>query len=334
MVANRAIAIASVVVICGTLATGCGGGSGFNLVKGANVVTETVNGEARVRLDVVLNTKSIRLPSFSVPIVNPKKPGNKSYGTLSLRPNAGGGGIITVDVNLTAATNDKVLDGRLPNGSLIPIGVGGAEVLGFQVRGSGSKVYVALANGIAMIGTAITIKEIDRLGSIVGGANLFPQFSSNKIRGVAGIFTSSTAGQSGIGVFADFGALLKQTKTNGVLMAQMSGLSSYDAAPSMLTQAAQVSRMSVVSKKPSRSKEKKMNRWLYRLNKDHKRKRGRARLTLAKKPSVQSFSRSVWGGSSRYLGRYSRYRSYGSRYGYSRRHHSHRSRYGYYSRYR
>lgn len=263
----------------------CGDQAANSIVSGATVVTETQDGNAQVRLDLMLNTRNIRLPAFSLPILDPNQISGAALGTVSLRPSfSGGGGMLSVSVNLTRALNERPFNDRLPNGNPLPISVNGAEILGFDIKDSPSKVYVALAPGVAMLGVAITLKELDSLGRSVGGANLFPSFQSGEIRGVAGIYTSSFSNQSGIGIFTDFGKLLEKENQSGVLLAKVSHLSAVDLATTQLAQAA--SKPSVIRfsrRSLARSSERKMTRWLYQMDRKHERS-GRERLTLAENP--------------------------------------------------
>ncbi len=262
MFRNRVSVALVTLVVCSAWISGCGK-KGFSIVRNANVVASTVNSEAHVRLDADLDTKSIVLFAIELPIMNASHPG-KQYGTVALRPNAGGGGQLSVDVNLTQAINDRVVgDARLPNGNLIPIGTGSAEVFSFDVGSSKSKVYLAVAPGVAVIGSALAIKELEGLGQAIGGVDLFPQFTMGKVRGVAGVFTGTGAGQSGLGVFADFGDVLKGNTTPQVLaFARMPS-----AEASALTRVTEVpNQVKVRAVKPSKSKEDKINAYLMKLN--------------------------------------------------------------------
>lgn len=184
------------------LTTGCGS-DGNRLVKDVTGGAFTRDGDAYGNLEITLGTGALRLPSVELPVINRRT--GQQMGTLALVNGLDGDPRLRVELNISEAANLDSADARLPNGSQIPVsGLGDAEVVGFAVGNSGARVYLALDDKVAMLGAALPIRALDRVGEEVPlPLNLFPQFEKNGIRGTAGIFTSPNAGQSGVAVFAD-----------------------------------------------------------------------------------------------------------------------------------
>jgi len=203
-----------IVALTGALAlasTGCG--------KLSNIVTDVRyqaysdgQGNPMTKVEFDLNTGSLLLPAMSVPIVNPHDP-SQVYGTITMSDILGGGTALIVDANIEAITHTNLpADGcLLPNGHNIPVVLpaGMPCPIGIPLGSGGSRLYLAFSDTVALVGTAIVIREFDAVGSAIIGADIFPGFTlSNGIRGVAGLFTSRNPGQSGVGVFADINAVI------------------------------------------------------------------------------------------------------------------------------
>lgn len=205
----------SSLVLFGTLAmSGCGkGGAGSSLVQNVSVKTYDINNEAYVEMAAILNTGNIQLPAIQFPVMHPKK--NEVLGTLALKPALPSGTELNLAVNLNKAVGlDAGNGGTLPNGTGIPVSVGGAGVIGLPIGNSGSKIYLALSQNVAVMGAAVVISEFDRIGSKIGGVNLFPTFNFGKgIQGVAGIFAGAQPGSSGIAVFVDASSVIPKAPT-------------------------------------------------------------------------------------------------------------------------
>lgn len=196
--------------------TGCGSESGsFSFVNAVHIQTYQQEGDAWGTITMGLDTGAIQLPAASIPIRNPKTA--DSYGVLEIHPSLGGGGELAIHVNIDGvARTDSDLRPLLPNGSRLPMGgVLDSEIVVLQA--DRALVYFAFSPNVALVGAAIPIREFDRLGNSIGGANLFPGFSlPGGVRGVAGIFTGSVSGQSGIALFVDGGSLLPNLPGNSL----------------------------------------------------------------------------------------------------------------------
>ncbi len=200
----------AVLLTLATVGVGCGKGGGSSLVSGARFSTAEEQGDLFGDLKVVLNTGNVMLPAFDVPILNPRNPG-AIYGAVSMRDALPYGTEIGVRVNLSEIAGVEGLDGTtLPNGRPIPVALSqGVQPYSVAIRGN-SRVYFAFSESTALIGTAVVISEMDRVGSYVGPIDLFFPFEAeNGVRGAAGIFSSVQSGQSGVAVFVDASSVMK-----------------------------------------------------------------------------------------------------------------------------
>jgi len=190
---------------------GCGKKGVGGLVSGAQFSTTEENGDLFGNLNVLLSTGGVLLPSFDLPILNPRNPG-AVYGTISMRDALSAGTQLGISVNLSEISGLEGADGSLlPNGRAIPVFLApGVQPISVAVSGR-SRVYFAISEGTAVIGTAIVIPEFDKIASYVGAVDLFFPFQGeNGVRGAAGLFSSPQSGQSGIAVFVDASSVLQQ----------------------------------------------------------------------------------------------------------------------------
>jgi len=202
--------------------TACGQNGSSDLIRGAQFKTSQDAGGLFGELDLTLNTGSLLLPTFELPILNPRKPG-AIYGSISMRDGLSLGTELGLKVNLTEVAKAEALDGsQLPNGKAIPVALGSVKPIGFSVQDR-SRVYLAFGNGMSLVGTAIVIPAFDNISKYVAGLDLFLPFQgTNGIRGVAGIFTSLEPSKSGIAVFVDVSSILNQKPTSAGSLAAAS----------------------------------------------------------------------------------------------------------------
>jgi hypothetical protein len=181
-----------------------------------SLTTSVQNADQFVEMKALLDTGNLNFGA-TVPIYDPKHP-EVTYGSVSLYP-----GLkprtseLTLSVNLTTAARAQGADAKvLPNGAPIPVGgLGNATAIGLMA-GKRSRVYLAFDHDVAVIGTALVIKEFDEVGKYAPGVNIFPSFELGKgIWGTAGIFTSAEKLQSGIGIFVDASSVLNGGNGNG-----------------------------------------------------------------------------------------------------------------------
>ncbi len=191
--------------------TACGKkGSGGGLVTGAQFSTIEENGDLYGKVDVLLNTGTVLLPSFELPILNPKNPG-AIYGSVSMRDALSAGTQLGISFNLTEISGLEGTDGSvLPNGRAIPVFLAdGSKPIAISIQRN-SRAYFAFSEGTAVVGAAVVIPEFDRISSSVGPIDIFFPFQgSNGISGVAGLFSSNQPGQSGLAVFIDASEAVK-----------------------------------------------------------------------------------------------------------------------------
>ena len=222
-------ALSLLVVLLMFTSGGCGKKGVGGLVSGAQFSTTEENGDLFGNLNVLLSTGGVLLPSFDLPILNPKNPG-AIYGTISMRDALSAGTQLGISVNLSEISGLEGADGSLlPNGRAIPVFLGaGVRPLSVAVSGR-SRVYFAFSEGTAVIGTAIVIPEFDKIASYVGAVDLFFPFQGeNGVRGAAGLFSSPQSGQSGIAVFVDASSVLQQVpeKSMNRMLARVASKSS------------------------------------------------------------------------------------------------------------
>jgi hypothetical protein len=196
--------------------TGCGNNFKVSEVK---VATQDMGGDAYASVQANVRTGRMRLPSFELPILDPKNP-QEIYGRLRSQQIAGlQGSQITIALNLSKSIKAPFAEPVLPNGDPLPIGgLEDAAVVALPVAQTRAKIYVALGEGIAVIGTALPIKEFDSFTGYVPGLNLFPVFCFERgICASAGAFVGEREGESGLGLFVDAGAALyRDAREKGV----------------------------------------------------------------------------------------------------------------------
>lgn len=200
----------SVFVLAILFLASCGKTPSLNFVKNVELKTYQKDNQAYGQVKTNLDTGSIQLPGLSLPIVDPRAP-QITYGNLGIVLNLNGSTDIVIDVNLSAVAQLPGGPVSLPNGTALPVGgLNGADVIELPVDRTGAKVYVAFGAGVALVGTAVPIREFNGIGSYVGGANLFTAFQvGGNVRGIAGVFTGRNEGQNGIGFFVDASKLLQ-----------------------------------------------------------------------------------------------------------------------------
>jgi hypothetical protein len=192
----------------------CGPVSATNYVTNVVLSTHDTDGDAWAEANFTINAGNLSFPSVDLPIPDPQLPGT-DYGQLGISPTISGGTQIDVQVNLTAVAKLQGTGAELPNGAQLPIGgLDPTKTLSIPISNTGATLYVSLetgANPVFVIGTALAFSQFDSLGSTIGSADLFLSFAlPDGVRGIAGIFTGSQAGQSGFGVFVDASSLLAQ----------------------------------------------------------------------------------------------------------------------------
>lgn len=255
------VALAAVAFI----ATACGNDNG--IVKNVKLKSYNQEGDAYAEVIATLNIGGAQLPSVELPVFDPRNPA-VTYGKVSLTPGLGNQADVGIAVNLSDVAHVPGGNALLPNGGKLP--VGGIDVTKFvalPLGNTNAQLYVAVDSQLAVIGTAIPIKEFDSVGKVGGGANLFTSFAlKNGVRGIAGVFTSARPGQNGFGIFVDASSLLPKPVPQLGLVTTRFALFANSEAPT-----ASKRSISFVNQKPGAYKERKINEHLYKLSAKRKR---------------------------------------------------------------
>ena len=201
MRAQKFIGIAAIALIPGTL-TAC---SKKNLFGSLDLGITRSGSETVLRLASTVNLGNMSLASLEIPITAPGS--NLRLGTVSLGAAPDGTQQIAIDLNATAFLHaDPIAGSALPNGRALPSAINagpGGTLLALPILNS-SRVYLGgdLKTRV-ILGVALTLPALDPVtANLPVGANAFFKHSfSSLISGVAGVFSSPQARQSGIAVF-------------------------------------------------------------------------------------------------------------------------------------
>jgi hypothetical protein len=190
------------------LLTSCGKNQGSNSIV-SNVSLGSYESEGEKHLEVLteIDLGSITLPNISYPIIKAKD--GRTVGALEIRSLLDGNNELAFDLNLASALGGALTQNSLlPNGNKIPVGgLQNSQVYAYELKNSRSTVYLAYSGGVTMLGLAINIDQLDKLGGNIGSVNFFPSFNKNGIEGLAGIYTSQTPGKSGLAFFVSLKTL-------------------------------------------------------------------------------------------------------------------------------
>jgi hypothetical protein len=180
--------------------TGCGD-SATKWVEDVNVETANQNDQKWVVTDFQLNLNKVMLPFLTLPLPN-------SYGAFRMwRLN--GKNYMGVDLNLTTILDQPGGNATLPNGQMVPVDTNGVGVIEVEIDDINGKVYVAMAEGMTLVGVAVSIDQLDGMG--VGEIGVFPMFNIKGYDVTAGLYTSDESGKTGIAVFANVGSLWEKS---------------------------------------------------------------------------------------------------------------------------
>lgn len=257
---SRRLALTVTLVALAFTGTGCGKDS---IVKDVKLRSYNQEGDAFAEVKAVINVGGAELPSVNLPIFDPRNPA-VSYGAVSLNAGFGGLADLGIAVNLTEVATVPSGNATLPNGTALPIGgLDVGKVISVPLANTNGRFYVAVDSAVAVLGTAIPIKEMDPLGKYGGGANLFSGFTfKNGVRGIAGIFTSPTPGKNGFGIFVDASSIVpKPVPSLGFSSSRFALFSSpRDVEPR------QKAPVRFIDQNPGASKERRINEHLYKLS--------------------------------------------------------------------
>lgn len=185
----------------------CSGLSACAKSKILNTLEVKVTEQAQqqyVSLSAKLNLGNAVLDQLQIPVRDPRT--GLEVGSLGLDTAADGLQQVSLNLNASVMLHaDPALGARLPNGRELPVTLGAAagEVLGFPIL-QHSRVYIGGdLRQRAYIGIALAIKALDGVANLAGApANIFFGMQvSPALYGVAGLYGSPSANESGIAVF-------------------------------------------------------------------------------------------------------------------------------------
>lgn len=191
-----------------------------SVIKGAQLTTQTQQGNLFVGLKTHLDSNSIQIMNVQLPIYNPDSP-LEILGMLQVNSPVPGTTEVDLLVNFTRVTQIPSMKAEkgLPNGTFFPVmGVKTDNWYSIALSDSRiSKLYlnVDLAASKVVLGYALGTDAIS--AGII--ANLFTGFNSNGVSGYGGLYSGVQPGQSGFAVFADVSSILSQSTPNKVFFA-------------------------------------------------------------------------------------------------------------------
>ncbi len=199
-------------------------------VKVTNFSATTSNapsGDEMLNLSITLTTQNFSVISGYFPIMDPLKP-ETQYGSLSVNsslcsssascPN---GNTVTLGVNVDLTTFTGASGSAtptLPDGHPLPPTIpAGVTAIAIPIPPTGSKVYLAFGKGTAIVGTALTFPQLDVIGKVVPGLDLFIPISfpvGGKTYAIEpGFFGGSAPNTTGVGFFVDLSPLVSSSAT-------------------------------------------------------------------------------------------------------------------------
>lgn len=233
------------------------------VVTGIQVQSSTVGQDVMLALKADLDLGAMTFPSVTLPIIHPR--GQTQLGSVELLPVLGGKNQIKVSVNVSALADIRAEIAALPNGNSVPLIAQNPTIT--IPLGAGAKLYLTIGANAVALGVAVPIKSFDAIGASVGNINLFPVFTIDKVVGAAGIFTGTQAGQNGFALIADVtqyvnmqDIFVPQQGADVMIMAKASRAAIYQEEQAAI-------KLDYQSHIPSKSKEDKINKMIYNLNK-------------------------------------------------------------------
>ena len=205
----------------------------MNWVTDVEVRSEAQNNQVIAGVTTYLDTDSLILPSIDVPVSDPKTGADLGHVSIQSVITGPANAALDIELNLSEIAKLPNLPSEhvLPNGKDLPVtGFNKDIMITLPIINDTSRLYIELntAENRLLVGTAITIKEFDKIGSSIGSVNLFPGFVlDNGVTGVFGLFTGSDQWQSGFAVFVNASQALenKSLSTSLAQTSEATGLS-------------------------------------------------------------------------------------------------------------
>lgn len=207
---------AGVVLITAMFTQACSPSSAVeSVVTGFTLETYVQGADNWIQAIAEVNVGSFQLPAFNVPLADPTNMQN-SYGNLAFVPGqcdqqtCTGKGNLVISVNLSKATSLPNTSLTLPNATPLPVsGIQNARGIAIPIADTGAKTYLALGQGVTLLGAAIPFSALDPAGKIVPGVNLFVPLNFNKVNVTAGMFFGAETNTTGFGIFVDLSSIVK-----------------------------------------------------------------------------------------------------------------------------
>lgn len=203
-------------VVAAVALQGCGK---TNILNTLDVKVTEQNQDQYITLSAKLKLGNAIFDQLQIPVRDPRT--GLEVGQLGLSTGTDGLATVSLGVNASVMLHaDPSLGSTLPNGREVPVSLGAApgELLAFPILNY-SRVYIGGdLKSQAFIGVALAVKQLDGIASIGGtAANVFfgQQFSPT-IYGLAGLYGSPNANQSGIAVFGR--VTLQQQPTSSTIL--------------------------------------------------------------------------------------------------------------------
>lgn len=175
------------------------GGSGRKFVSDLDVKTVDDNDQKWVVTNFKLDIGNVEVPDLVYPLPN-------DYGNFRAYRQEDQN-YLGVDFNLTSILNLPGSIATLPNGQVVPVDTSGAGIIEIPVNRINGKAYVAVADGMALLGIAVVIKQLGDLDLNVGDVGVFPTYKIKGVDIMAGIFTSNDDQSNGIAIFANLASI-------------------------------------------------------------------------------------------------------------------------------
>ena len=194
---KRIFTLVSIITLTMSLVS-CGKNS-KKIVSGFEFETRDQDNSKFVVTDFKLDVGQTELPFLHLPLP-------KDYGVFrTYRIN--GENRVALELNLSEIIKLPGTVATLPNGTAVPVDVGGAGIIEIAISGINGKIYVAQKDDMTLVGFAFSIKQLDGLGSSLGRVGVFPNFEIGKVKLTAGIYSGEETKQTGIAAFANLGGL-------------------------------------------------------------------------------------------------------------------------------
>nr|BFD61976.1 hypothetical protein BdHM001_06570 [Bdellovibrio sp. HM001] len=191
-----------------------------SVIKGAQLTTQTQQGNLFVGLKTHLDSNSIQIMNVQLPIYNPDSP-LEILGMLQVNSPVPGTTEVDLLVNFTRVTQIPSMKAEkgLPNGTFFPV-MGVKTDNWYSIAFSDSRISklylnVDLAASKVVLGYALGTDAIS--AGII--ANLFTGFNSNGVSGYGGLYSGVQPGQSGFAIFADVSSILSRSAPTKVFFA-------------------------------------------------------------------------------------------------------------------